>query len=230
MTKYLIVNADDFGYAQGVNRGIVAAHRHGVVSSTTLMVDAPAAGEVRDVVREHPELGIGLHFVATQHGVPLIDLSDIAKVEQELNRQYQCCCVLLGRPPTHLDSHEHIHLRHKHLESFFHTWAVTQHLPLRKTGQVRFEGGFYGEGYDDHWRAFPALDRITIESFEQILRALPAGVTELACHPGYVTPDLDSSYATAREIELTTLLDSRIPALLRELGISLINFATLPKG
>ena len=32
MTKYLIVNADDFGYAQGINRGIVAAYRHGVVS------------------------------------------------------------------------------------------------------------------------------------------------------------------------------------------------------
>ena len=100
MTKYLIVNADDFGYAQGINRGIVAAHRHGVVSSTTLMVDAPAAGEVRDVVREHPKLGIGLHFVATQHGVPLFDRNDIAKVEQELNRQYECCYALLG-PPSH---------------------------------------------------------------------------------------------------------------------------------
>jgi predicted glycoside hydrolase/deacetylase ChbG (UPF0249 family) len=182
------------------------------------------------VAREHPGLGIGLHFVATRHGVPLFDLNDVAKVERELQRQYQRCCELLGRPPTHLDSHEHVHLRHKHLESFFRTWAATRQLPLRKAGPVRFEGGFYGERYDSQWRAFPAPELISIESFEQILRTVPEGMTELACHPGYLTPDLDSSYAKEREIELATLLHPRVPTLLRELRISLTNFAALPKG
>ena len=45
MSKYLIVNADDFGYAQGVNQGIIAAHEAGVVLSTSLMVDMPSAWE-----------------------------------------------------------------------------------------------------------------------------------------------------------------------------------------
>lgn len=230
MAKYLIINADDFGYARGVNRGIVAAHRQGVVLSTTLMVDASAAGEVRDVAREYPELSVGLHFVATHHGVPLFDLHDLAKVEQELNRQYERCRALLKKPPTHLDSHQHMHLRHKHLDTLFRTWAATRQLPLRNAGVVHFEERFYGEQYDAHGRACLAPERISFKSLEKILRALPEGVTELACHPGYVTADLDSSYATAREIELTTLLDPQLPILLRECGISLINFAMLLKG
>lgn len=230
MAKYLIINADDFGYAQGVNRGILAAHRQGVVSSTSLMVDASTVGEVRDVAQEYPALGIGLHFVATHHGVPLFDLNDVTKVEQELNRQYEHCRELLKKPPTHLDSHQHIHLRYTHLDSLFRIWAATRQLPLRNAGLVHFEDRFYGEQYDAQGRASLALERISCKSLEKILRALPEGVTELACHPGYVTADLDSSYATARELELTTLLDPQLPILLRACGISLINFATLSKG
>ena len=36
----LIVNADDFGLAPGVSAGILTAHRHGIVSSTTLLATA----------------------------------------------------------------------------------------------------------------------------------------------------------------------------------------------
>jgi predicted glycoside hydrolase/deacetylase ChbG (UPF0249 family) len=67
-----------------------------------------------------------------------------------------------------------------------------------------------------------------VENLEWILYALPDGVTELGCRPGYVSSDLNSSYAAEREIELATLLNPRVPILLRELGINLINFAALP--
>src|SRR5437870_3779943 len=43
--RYLIVNADDFGLSPGVNRGIIEAHEHGIVTSASLMVRWPAAGE-----------------------------------------------------------------------------------------------------------------------------------------------------------------------------------------
>ena len=229
MAKYLIMNADDFGYAGGVNRGIIAAHERGIVLNTSLMVDMPFAVEAATIAKLYPQLGVGLHFTVTNQIGPFIDLFNITAIERELERQYQRCCDLLGRAPTHLDSHHHVHLR-RELKPFFVAWANIHHLPLRDAGCVRFNGGFYGQWYDDQWQAHPALDLISFESLEQILRALPEGVTELACHPGYVTPDLDSSYATEREIELATLLDQRLPALLQELGISLINFATLPKG
>ena len=43
--KYLVVNADDFGVCAGVNRGIVEAHRRGIVSSASLMVEMPGSEE-----------------------------------------------------------------------------------------------------------------------------------------------------------------------------------------
>jgi predicted glycoside hydrolase/deacetylase ChbG (UPF0249 family) len=57
MAKYLVINADDFGYAQGVNRGIITAHEARVVLSTSLMVDMPKAVEAAELAKRHPGLG-----------------------------------------------------------------------------------------------------------------------------------------------------------------------------
>src|SRR5262245_5377777 len=60
-TKYVIVNADDFGQSHGVNRGIVHAHQYGIVTSASLMVRWPAAPEAVAYAREHQSLSLGLH-------------------------------------------------------------------------------------------------------------------------------------------------------------------------
>ncbi len=227
MAKYLIVNADDFGYAQGVNRGIIAAHEQGVVLSTSLMVDAAHAAEAVGLASKHPRLGVGLHFVATDTNGPLIDLFDVAAVAAELRRQYERFCDLCGRSPTHLDSHHHVHMR-RELKPLFLDWAAEHCLPLRSLGSVHYNGGFYGQWYDEEWRSYPAPELISVDNLVQILRALPEGVTELACHPGYASLDLDSSYAAEREVELRTLSDCRVQTLIRELGIVLTNFSAVP--
>ncbi|HEV8717409.1 MAG TPA: ChbG/HpnK family deacetylase [Candidatus Binatia bacterium] len=227
MAKYLIINADDFGYAQGVNRGIIAAHEQGVVLSTSLMVDAPCAAEAAALARQYPGLGVGLHFVATNTNGPIVDLFDGAAIEKEFHRQYQRCCDLVGRPPTHLDSHHHVHLR-RELKSFFIDWAAEHRLPLRGLGPIHYNGGFYGQWYDEQWHPHPAPELISADNLAQILCALREGITELACHPGYVSPDLDCLYAVERERELTTLLDPHVPRLIGELGIILTNFSALP--
>ena len=228
MKKYLVVNADDFGYAQGVNRGIIAAHEQGIVSSTSLMVDMPRADEAASLAKTYPSLGVGLHFTLTDDGGPMIDLDNMTVVERELQRQYERCCALLGHPPTHIDSHHHVHLR-KELEPLFGAWATKLGLPVRGLGTVHYNGGFYGHWYDEEWRPHPAQELISVENLEEILRGLPAGATELACHPAYLSEDLQSSYAAEREIELATLLHPRIPMVMRELNITLVNYSTLPK-
>lgn len=227
MTRYLIINADDFGYAQGVNQGIIAAHEQGVVLSTSLMVDRPRAADAAELAKHNPGLGVGLHFTATNQDGPVLDLFDVAAIEKELQRQYQRCTDLLGHPPTHLDSHHHVHLR-KELKPFFIEWAGERRLHLRDSGISYYNGGFYGQWYDEEWQAHPAPELISIENLEKILRALPEGITELACHPARVTADLDSSYANERAIELATLLNPRLLELLNELQISVINFSALP--
>ena len=67
--RRLIVNGDDFGLAREVNRGIVRAHRDGILTTTSLMVMSPFAGEAVQLARENPRLGVGLHLVLVQ-GIP----------------------------------------------------------------------------------------------------------------------------------------------------------------
>src|SRR6266540_2073034 len=64
-SKRLIVNADDLGRTEGINRGILEAHRRGIVTSATLMVNYPAADAVPAIARDNPGLGIGLHVQLT---------------------------------------------------------------------------------------------------------------------------------------------------------------------
>ena len=69
--KRLIVNADDFGRSPGINRGILEAHLRGIVTSTTVMVNCPAAAlGLERALAEAPDLGIGLHITLTA-GRPL---------------------------------------------------------------------------------------------------------------------------------------------------------------
>src|SRR5262245_24606752 len=64
MTKYLIVNADDYGIATSVSQGIREAHQRGIVTSTTVMIGMDtAAGAVQQALKETPDLALGLHLV-----------------------------------------------------------------------------------------------------------------------------------------------------------------------
>lgn len=70
--RRLILNADDFGLTPGVNHAIVEAHEHGVLTSATLMANAPAASEAVQLFRTLPKLGVGCHVVLID-GQPLTD-------------------------------------------------------------------------------------------------------------------------------------------------------------
>src|SRR5437870_6760472 len=107
--KLLIVNADDLGLSNGVNEGIVKAHTDGIVTSASLMVTAPAAREAAAIARDHPALSIGLHWVGDGPGQRELDIEDTAAVREQLGRQLDLFVSLMGREPTHLDSHHHLH-------------------------------------------------------------------------------------------------------------------------
>ncbi len=77
--KKLIVNADDFGLTAGVNRAIIEAHTRGVVTSATLMANMPAFDDAVQLAKEHPSLGVGLHFNITQ-GRPVADPSSVSSL------------------------------------------------------------------------------------------------------------------------------------------------------
>jgi chitin disaccharide deacetylase len=60
--RRLVVNADDFGRSRSVNRAVIQAHREGILTSASLMVNGAAAAEAVALARQHPGLGVGLHL------------------------------------------------------------------------------------------------------------------------------------------------------------------------
>jgi predicted glycoside hydrolase/deacetylase ChbG (UPF0249 family) len=226
LPRYLICNADDFGVSTGVNHGIIECHRHGLVTSASLMVARPGTAEAVDLAREHPALSVGLHWDGGGEGQPEIDLDDPAAVRDEFQSQLDRFQLLLGRPPTHVDSESHAH-RSDALFPLFQELTEPLGVPLRGDGRVRFEGGFYGQwvpGVTD-------LRHVSVRALRRMLREeVGPGWTEFSCHPGYCTPDHWSPYWSEREAEVRTLTDPRVRAAVDELGICLASYADFLAG
>src|SRR5882672_920508 len=60
--RRLIVNADDFGRSRSINAAVIRAHREGILTSASLMVNEEAGDEAVALAKDHPQLGVGLHL------------------------------------------------------------------------------------------------------------------------------------------------------------------------
>jgi hopanoid biosynthesis associated protein HpnK len=155
--RRLIVNADDAGLTVGHNRAVIQAHRHGVVTSTSLLANGPAFDDAVARLRTQPALGVGVHLTLLE-GVPLcpparvcslvggggwfgrsvvalfrrLALGQVRLEEVRAEWRAQIERVLgAGLCVTHLDSHKHVHM-HPRL------WAVTLSLAAEyDLGRVR---------------------------------------------------------------------------------------------
>jgi len=243
----LIVNADDFGLTPGVSAGILAAHRHGIVTSTTMLVnrDVPA-----DLVARALDsgLGIGLHVNLTL-GHPLTrgaSLRDAAgafvrdarraaarakagEVEAEIGAQIERFLTLAKRLPTHLDTHHHVGLHVPVREAVLGA-ARKLGVPVRSQDGaarsrargvgLRTPDHFFGEsGPDAYWSLARTLRH---------LRALPSGVSEFMTHPGWCDAELSySRYGRQRETELASVGSPAARGAVAALGITLCDFRAL---
>ena len=227
-TRFLVINADDFGLTNGVNRGIIEAHERGVVTSASLMVRHPAAAPAAEYARTHPELSVGLHFDAQEWryrdrqwepAYQLIDTTDARAVHQEFGRQLAVFQRLLGSAPTHLDSHQHVHLAEP-ARAILLEYAEQLGVPLRAcTPTISYRGTFYGQ--TDEGESFPA--GISAEAFLRMVQTLASGWTEVGCHPGY-TDGLDSVYSVEREEEIRVLCSAEVRAALDRSDVQLRSF------
>jgi len=115
--KYLIPNADDFGYTRDVNDGIIHAHRQGILTAATLMATGAAFDHAVMLARENRSLDVGVHLVLVgSDGFPptvaqLIRQIVLGRVHiyDELAAQVRKV-QSAGIQPTHLDTHKHTHL------------------------------------------------------------------------------------------------------------------------
>ena len=230
--RFLIVNADDFGLSPGVNRGIALAHERGVVTSASLMVLRPPARDAAGYARDHPALGLGLHLELGEWAFrdgrwwltsQVVSLDDAVAVAAEVDRQVDRFFRLTGRPPSHIDSHQHAH-RAATIRPAATAAAGALGVPLRLFDpRVRYLGDFYGQSPE----GYPCPDAIRAGRLADLVAALPGGWTELACHPG-LGRDTGSAYDAERETEAETLCDTSVRSRLAELGVALRTFHDLP--
>ena len=225
--RRLVVNADDLGRSEAINHGILRAHRDGIVTSASLMVRYPAAIQAAAAARAQPRLGLGLHLdlgeweYAAGEWRSVYDVADTADagaVEDELARQLAEFERLVGAPPTHIDSHQHVH-RDESVRGAVARAAATRGIPVRQAPGERYVGAFYGQGR--HGVALPEL--ISAEALVALVAEVAPGITELSCHPAAAV-DFESSYAAERPAELRALCDPRVRRAVEEHGITLCSF------
>ena len=135
-TRRLIVNADDFGGSRSINEAVIRAHREGILTTASLMVNETSCGEAVELAKQNPGMGVGLHLTllmgrsALTHGeIPgLVNerqefLNDPVKVgfqyffrrglreqlRKEIHAQFARFHAT-GLPLDHVNGHLHLHL------------------------------------------------------------------------------------------------------------------------
>lgn len=214
--KYLVVNADDFGYSKGVNKGIIEAHVNGIVTSTTVLVDGVAADEAKGL-STYPELSVGLHF----NPIPGESL------ESEFGRQLELFKSIVGRDPDSIDTHKSLPSDKENIESMLRKYSEENDTPVRKLGKVKFIRSFFGLNVDGSG----VLDEnnVTVSALKSAIDEASDEVNEIMTHVGYCDEYLlsKSSYNTTREKELESVLDPSIKEYLASANLQLVNWGQL---
>ena len=250
--RRLIVNADDLGLTAGVTRGILDAHRQGIVTSATAMVTLPARPDLEAEAAGLADLGLGLHLNLTwgppaspADAVPslvdgegrfprdlrvLAERAEADEVRREVEAQLLAFERRFGRAPTHLDGHHHVHRLPGVMDAVLGV-AQAARLPVRSQ-DPGFRDGLrrHGVRTPDHFvGGDDPAPYWTLPRLLDTLAALPLGLTELMCHPGRYDEALAySRYGREREVELAALSDGEARATLERLDIRLCHFGTLP--
>ena len=251
--KILLVNADDFGFTSDVNAGIVEAFERGIVRSATLMANGAAFDDAIRLARAHPELDVGCHLTLVQGpGLPssLPELiGAIARrrirIHEELAAQVQRI-LDAGLRPTHLDTHKHTHLLPPVLEvvcriarEFGIPWVRCPFdFSPRGGGRalclwrpyVRRALRRGGCRTTDHFAGYALTGRLDTARLVRLIRSLPAGTTELMCHPGRCGPELASARTrlkASRERELEALCAPEVREALQATRAQLVSYREL---
>ena len=217
--RLAIVNADDLGMSEEIDRGIFEAFDRGIVTSASLLVDGPHAVEAVRQVRRRADVSLGLHVAFDERGRWLVNMQEPRAVQRELDRQLEAFVRLTGGPPTHIDSHHHAHRLFNVAWQFLEAGA-RYHCPVRGFSEVFFVGRFWGQpelGRTD-------VTKISTDYLLTILKSLGPGVSEVSCHPGRMEARRDAQYNREREVELQSLCDAKVKAAIAAEGIRLISF------
>jgi predicted glycoside hydrolase/deacetylase ChbG (UPF0249 family) len=251
VAKNLIVNADDFNLTAGVSRGILDAHRQGIVTSTSAMVNLPGLRRQRELAVDAADLSVGLHLNLTL-GPPVIPAEYVpslvnahgefvrdggrqaaagesGELRGEIAAQADRFHALFDRRPTHIDTHHHVHRHPPILEAVLDLGCALG-IPVRSLSPMMTT--------EIRRRCVPCPDRLVGDVSEEaywtadrllaLIPTIPDGVTELMCHPGQADEALAaSSYCAQREGERAALCDPLVREALQASEVRLVSYAKL---
>ena len=240
----LIVNADDFGYCESVNYGIISAHRNGIVTSTTMMSNMPGFDHAVNLLKENKNIGCGVHMTLScnrplnSNFKSLVDENGMfhRRINEEIINKidldelyYEFCSQIdkvknAGVEITHLDSHHHVHTI-PYFKDVIKSILDKYNLKIR--------GGFKGEF--DYENIIPCIDsfydkRADIEFFSNNIEKIKSyDVCDLMTHPAFIDNYLlsSTSYAINRAKEHEILTSKSLKDLLNENEIVLTNYKNI---
>ena len=245
--KKLIINADDFGYSRAVSYGILDAHKIGILTSTTMMVNTESTEHAVLLAKNTPTLGIGVHLVLT-FGKPLLSdhktivdgngnfkkLSyyensdfhvDLNEVYREWDAQIQRF-LSFDLIPTHLDSHHHIN-SFGELYKVYLELAGKYNLPVRRNIANKLLEECDVKTTD----SFELEYNKVLDSIEDIFTLFEKNDSiEVMTHPSYLDKFLleNSSFTLPRLDETAFLIDNkRVKEFKNSSYFKLVNFGEL---
>ena len=233
----VIINADDFGFSEGVNYGILKAHMDGVVTSTTIMANMPGFDHAVALAKQHPTLRIGVHLNITC-GKPLRSTHTTMTnkegyfmhgKEHKYDKQevYEELCAQIdkvlaaGITIDHFDSHHHIHTE-QHFQDIIEKILRKYPYPIRGgfayKNEYPYQSILCTEFYDTG---------VDMKQFKKALAKLqPGNIYDIMCHPAYIDYDLVaySSYRMQRVNEVHILCSKELQDEIASLPIELVTY------
>lgn len=284
--KQAIFNADDFGFSEKVNKGIVEAVKKGVVRDSSLITTMPTTTHAIKLIRLH-KLNVGAHLSLTD-GKPLskeknnsiinkgcfLSIKDLIikillkKVKKEdIKKEFRAQIEKLFEnkiKPSHLDTHKYIHmfsvifrcmgelaseykikkirisdekistilcnLPKENIFSMFRSSVLKSVFVSELSSITKKNLAKYDLVTTDNFYGIARINsKNVLASFENIIKNIPDGTSEIMCHPGYYDKGIEkfSFYAKQREDELKALTSSGIKELIKKYKIRLISFKNL---
>lgn len=263
MNRFLIVNADDFGLCAEITTGIIKAHTEGIVTATSVVANGRYFKEGITLLK-NTGLDAGIHLTLVGEEKPLSGpISGLVDDEGYFLTSYRetAARIVSGRfdktalkkelfsqvglirdygiRPTHLDSHQHLHLLPavrkiacEIAKKFSIKWIRVpsssptgfQEISVNLLSRVLKSGVKKQKlRFTDYFLGFQERGKMNEERLSLILKHLKPGLTELMVHPGYdASVKYDWDYCW--ESETKTLTSESIKKMIKEQEIRLTNF------
>jgi predicted glycoside hydrolase/deacetylase ChbG (UPF0249 family) len=245
MVKRVIINADDFGLCESNTLGIISAHKNGILTSATCMMNMPYAKLALEEASKYPDFGVGIHLTLTV-GSPLIKghksftdengnfkkkkmypggqpLVDEEELYAEWKAQIEKFIEIAGKKPTHIDSHHHVHML-SGLNPIAKRLALEYDIPMRQRDQVldTYEYVFVDERFYEEGVTYETLKSMLLDDRD---------IVEVMNHVGFLDQQLYdmSSYNLPRMKELEIIKSDEMKQFVKEHNIELINFSHVKK-